>query len=213
MVDNPELWKKRADELLQKGRQMTGSEAVQGATSILTALYGPDSPQLRQFRDGCDAIVKSTPGNPINLQRHLNVHALGVIRNAKAELEGGLIVRLRIAIAGEILTEIMRVGKDILVDRTEEAKNVGAVLVSAAFEGMIRRMGEDFGGVTGRPKLEEVISGLKSAEVLKGGQVGTALSYLQFRNDSLHADWAKVDRSQVESCLAFVESLLTKHFS
>jgi len=61
--------------------------------------------------------------------------------------------------------------------------------------------------------LEGLIGTLKTADVLRGGQVGTALNYLKFRNDSLHADWGSVDRSQVESCLAFSESLLLKHFS
>ena len=74
-------------------------------------------------------------------------------------------------------------------------------------------MGEEFAGVTTRPKLEEVIAALKTADVLKGGQIATAQGFLKFLNDSLHADWANVDRSQVESCLAFSESLLLKHFS
>lgn len=212
MIGDCELYKKRTDELLHKGREMTGSEAIQGATSVLTALYGPQSPQLRQFRDGCDAISKSSP-NPANMQHNLRAHAIGTLKNAKAELEGGLIVSLGLAVAGEMLAELIRVAKEVLAERAEEAKNVGAVLVSAAYEGLIRRMGEDFGGVTDRPKLEKVITSLKDAGILKGGQVGTAQSYLKFRNDSLHADWGKVDRSQVQSCLAFVEALLTKHFS
>jgi hypothetical protein len=74
-------------------------------------------------------------------------------------------------------------------------------------------MGEQLAGMWARPKLDEVIVSLKTADVLHGGQVHTASSYLKFRNDSLHADWAKVDRSQVEGCMLFVESLLEKHFS
>ena len=46
-----------------------------------------------------------------------------------------------------------------------------------------------------------------------GGKPTVALSYLKFRNDSLHADWNKVERSQVQSCLSFAEQLLLKHFS
>lgn len=214
MVDNSDLWLKQAEAMLQKGMTApgAGSEAVQFATSMLTALYGSESPQLKQFRAGCEAIAKSAP-NPTNMGVHLWQHALGVIRNTKAELEAGLIIKLRVAVAGEILAELIRLAREIMGDRTEEAKNVGAVLIAAAYEGLMRRMGEEFAGVTGRPKLEEVITALKAANVLKGGQVGTAQSYLKFRNDSLHADWKNVDRSQVESCLAFIESLLVKHFS
>jgi hypothetical protein len=59
-----EVWIKRADEVLGKGRSLnqTGaSETVQCATSMLTALYGPQSSQLRAFSAGCDAISKAKP--------------------------------------------------------------------------------------------------------------------------------------------------------
>jgi hypothetical protein len=216
VIDNSDLWLKQAGEILQPGVGTRGagqgSRAVAFATSLLTALYGPESTQLQQFRDGCAAIAKIAP-NPVNMDHELLQHAKGTIRNTKAELEAGLIVRLRVAVAGEILAELIGLAKDVMADRTEEAKNAGAVVLAAAYEGLMRRMGEEFAGVTGRPKLEEVINALKTANVLKGGQVGTAQSYLKFRNDSLHADWKNVDRSQVESCLAFSEALVVKHFS
>jgi len=176
---------------------------------MLTAFYGPESPQVTQFQAGCEAIEKSTSGREFELW----AHAIGAIRNTKAEIEAGLIIRVRVAVAGEVLEELVRLAREILADKTEEAKNVGAVLVAAAYEDLIRRMGAEFAGVAGRPKLEEIITALKGADVLKGGQVGTAQSYLKFRNDSLHADWKIVDCSQIESCLAFIESLLLKHCS
>jgi hypothetical protein len=215
MVNNSDLWLKRADDLLKKpwiGQPGVGSEAVQFAASMLTAFYGPESPQLEQFRAGCDAIAKNVR-EPVPMDQNLWLHAHGVIRNAKAEIEAGLIVRLRVAVAGEILVELVRLAKEVMDSRTEEAKDVAAVLVAAAYEGLLRRMGEEFAGVTGRPKLDEVIAALKAGNILKGGQIGLAQSYLKFRNDSLHADWESVDRSQVESCLAFSESLLGKYFS
>ena len=213
MTNNLEQWKKRAAELLQKGHHgMTAPEASQAAASMLAALYGAASPQFNQFRASCDAILKSGWHHMVVQQELLDL-AIGTLQSASDELDGGLVVGLKVTVTGEILAELVRVGKEVLDDRTEEAKNVGAVLVSAAYEGIVRRMGEDFACVLGRPKLEEVITSLKTAGVLKGGQVGIAQSYLKFRNDSLHADWSKVDRSQVESCLAFVEALLVKHFT
>jgi hypothetical protein len=101
----------------------------------------------------------------------------------------------------------------MLEEGTESAKNVSAVLIAAAFEDLIRRMGSELAGVVDRPKLENVVTALKDAEVLKGGEVGTAISYLKFRNDSLHADWDKVQRTQILSCTSFIEALLVKHFS
>ena len=211
MVDNSDLWLKQAKERLDNPG-WSGSEVASFATSMLTALYGPESPQLKQFQSGCAAIAKSAR-NPAFMDRYLLGHATGTVRNTIAELEAGLIIKLRVAVAGEILMELIRLAKEIMAHRTEEAKNAGAVLIAAAYEGLLRRMGGEFAGVTARPKLDEVITALKNASALKGGQVGLAQSYLKFRNDSLHADWKNVDRSQVESCLSFIESLLSKHFS
>jgi hypothetical protein len=209
-------WIRRCDVVLGKGNwrdYATISETIQFATSMLAAFYGPQSAQLKGFLSGQDALVKMRPEQGTNVPYAQFLHAQGAIKNAKAELEDGLIIRWRVLVAGEILSELVRLGKEALEEQTQEAKNVAAVLVAAAFEGLIRRMGDEFAFVTGRPKLEEVITALKGAEVLKGGEVATALSYLKFRNDSLHADWGNVDRPQVQSCVAFVEALLVKHFS
>lgn len=122
-------------------------------------------------------------------------------------------MKMRVAVVGEVLSEMVRLAKEILSERTEASKNTAAVLTAAAYEGLVRRMGEELADVTDRPKLEDVIGTLKRADILKGGQIGTAQSFLKFRNDALHADWSQIDRSQVESCIAFCESLLLKHFS
>src|SRR5579872_2078043 len=134
-----------------------GSEAVQFATSMMTALYGPESPQIRQFRDGCAQVAKIA-ATPQNMDHYFRRQALGAVRNTVTELKAGLIVRLRVAVAGEILAELIRLAKEIMDDRTGEAKNAAAVLIAAAYESLIRRMGEEFAGVTDRPKLEDVIS-------------------------------------------------------
>ena len=215
MADNGEGWIRRADEVLARGcpwDHAICSEAVHFATSMLTALYGAQSSQLKAFLAGQEMLGKMKPGTGDVLFTQCG-HAHGAIQNAKAEVQAGLIVSVRILVAGEMLAELVRLGKDALEGRTPESKNVAAVLVAAAFEDLMRRMGEEFAGVTGRAELQDVVTALKNATVLKGGQVGTALSYLQFRNDSLHADWDKVDRSQIQSCIGFIEGLLMKHFS
>ncbi len=214
MIDNRDAWRKNAEAMLEglkTYRDGQGSELCQFAVSMLTALYGAESPQLSQFRDHFAAIQKGPRVR--NLDMDLFSHARAVIRNTLTELDAGLIFNLRVLVEGEMLSELVRLAREILADRTDEAKNTAAVLAAAAFEGLIRKMGEEFAHVMDRPKLEDVIGALKNADVLRGGQIGTAQSYLKFRNDSLHADWKQVDRSQVESCLAFSESLLGKHFS
>ncbi len=206
-------WIKRADEVISKGdsSQAGASEATQFATSLLTALYGPQSTQLKAFSAGCDSILKMKQPGFGGVSVELCRHARGTITSAKAELEAGLIGNLRIQVTGEVLADLVSLGKEFLHGGTD--LHVSAVLIAAAFEDLMRRMGTEFAGVVGRPSLQDVITALKDAGVLKGGEIGTAQSFLKFRNDSLHADWANVSRVQVESCTAFVDSMLVKHFS
>jgi hypothetical protein len=210
MTTNADAWIVRAKTLL--GGQHAPSEVVQFAISLLAAIYGTQSAQSEALTTALAQIAKLA-ANPINSAHHQEVYALGAIRNTVAEIEGGLIVSLRAQVAGEIFAELVGLGKIILEDDTDAAKNVSAVLIAAAFEDLMRRMGLELAGVVGRPKLEEVLTALKNAGIFKGGEVGIAQSYLKFRNDSLHADWANVQKSQVQSCTAFIEALLVKHFS
>jgi len=185
-------------------------EVHQFTVSLLAFVYGQESPQMRAYQADVGAISKSKDGSVPGQMFDL---AQGTLRNVKAEVEGGLVENWRAQIAGELLAELVRLGKEILSDEADEAKNVGAVLIAAAFEGTLRRLGEEQAGVIGRPPMQDVISSLKTADVLKGGQVHTANGYLKFRNDSLHADWQNLDRPQIEGCILFLESLFEKHFS
>lgn len=65
----------------------------------------------------------------------------------------------------------------------------------------------------GLPQLTDVLGALKKAHVLEGAPFTIAQSYVEFRNDSLHADWARIDQGAVASCVAFTEHLLLQHFS
>src|SRR5579862_1189358 len=174
---NANAWLTRAKHLLSM--PASSSETVQFAASFLTAIYGPESVQLTTFTRSLDQVAKSAP-NPSNAGHHQFQQALGVIRNTVAEIEGGLIGSLRAQVAGEVFAELVGLGKEILQEDTEAAKNVSAVLIAAAFEDIMRRMGTELAGVTARPELQEVLTALKTAGVLKGGEVGTAQSFLKF---------------------------------
>src|ERR1019366_2668904 len=201
-------WIKRGDEVVSNGSQWNYSEGLQFATSMISAFYGPESAQMTTFRSTTEGIQRQGGFNvPINL----NMHANATIRNIQSEIKAGLIKSVRALLTGEIVAEFLALAKELLTENSEAATNVGSVLVAAAFEDLIRRMGAEFARVVDRPKLEQVIGILKQQEVLKGGEVTTALAYLKFRNDSLHADWRNVTLSQVQSCLAFTETLLLKH--
>lgn len=141
----------------------------------------------------------------------LNVaKAAGLLRNLAGEIRLGLVDSLRGRIIGEVSSDSLQLSRQLLNDGNV---NTAAVLVAASFEETLRRMGSEFAEVAGRPKLADVITALKDHELLRGAEVGSAQSYLQFRNHALHAEWDKIEKSVVVAVLAFVEQLLIRHFS
>jgi len=212
MPNNIEAWSKRAKDVIEQHKERRGAEITPFATSLLTAMYGPQSPQLAAFSATLAQIAKQSESGRMAIFNQAQ-HASSVVSNVLAEMDAGLLSSVRAQVAGEVISELVGLGKEILGDNAESAKNVSAVLIAAAFEDLIRRMGSELAGVVGRPKLDAVITELKTAGVLKGGEPGVAQSYLKFRNDSLHADWANVERPQIQACIGFIEGLLAKHFS
>jgi hypothetical protein len=182
-------------------------QVVQGALSLLGAVYGPDSLQVKEL---VDVAKRRSAGYPPG---SIGEAAKGALRNLQGDLEAGLVGSLRARLTGAVISDFVELARLQLAEGTEQAKNVAAVLAAAVYEDTIRRMGAELAGVTGRPKLADVLGELKSCGVLQDAQFGIAQAYLQFRNDALHADWGKVERESVASILGFVENLLLKHFS
>ena len=117
--------------------------------------------------------------------------------------------------SGEVLGDFLGLAKAALDDGGDDQKNVAAVLVAASFEDTIRRLAAAKTAVSDRPRLEDVVRilKLKVNEVLVGASVATAVGYVKFRNDALHADWKNIQPAAVTSCMAFVEGLLQQHFA
>jgi hypothetical protein len=209
-VINVDNWLARANEVLQQSvSTATAGETIAFATSFLAAFYGPDSVEMKVFRQSLDNIERGKEA----VAHRSELHARGTIKAVKAAVESGLIKSVRTLLSGEIIGDLLAIARERLEEDSESAKNVSAVLVAAAFEDTMRTMGSEFAGIQGRPKLDAILTELKDKQILKGGEVGTAFSYLKFRNDSMHADWNNVQKSQVASCLGFIEQLLVKHFS
>ena len=137
-----DAWLARAKAVLTG--QHPHSEVVQSAISFLTAVYGSQSAQLSALTRGLEQVAKSA-SNPGNASHHQERLADGAIRNAIAEIEGGLINSLRAQVAGEVFGELVGLAKETLDDDTETAKNISAVLIAAAFEDLMRRMGSELG--------------------------------------------------------------------
>jgi hypothetical protein len=105
MADNSEAWVKRAKEILAKG--MWAPEAIAFAPSMLAALYGQQSAQLAAFNSRMTEISRAKD----NANYERQAHAVSTIENTIGEVENGLISNLRAQVAGEVLAELVSLGK------------------------------------------------------------------------------------------------------
>jgi len=213
MPINIDGWLARAETF--EGQSRVGSlsapgksaEALGFAISMATTFYGATSQQVAMIKRGADNIsTAKTQHNFIDLYQF----ATGCIKNMAAEIKGSLVGSIRLGVVGEVIADLMGLAREALA---EDSVPVAAVLTAAAFEDLMRRLGQEKAGVTERIKLEQVLVQLKEKDVLQGGKPGVAQGFLKFRNDSLHADWDKVTEAQVNSCLGLLDTLIVKHLS
>jgi hypothetical protein len=210
--------KARIDELVrlaETGNPSDGaiaSELYSGAVTMLGLTHGENSSQMGALREAVASNQKSDKAEYL-ITLGIFTASAGCLKSLKREVEAGLVGDLRREVTGEVLSDLLQLAKAAIDEGTEGGKNVAAVLVSAAFEDTIRRLGALHCAIHTREALPDILLRLKTAGILKGSQVGVVQSHFQFRNDAMHADWNKIDVVSVKTVMALVQELLLKHFS
>jgi hypothetical protein len=191
------------------------AEAMQGTVTVARAVYGDatETPQVHTIMKAAQHARETKEVIAAAFLRTVWPVVQGSLRAMKADVESGLVGTIERRATGEIIADMLALAKEALEHGSDGAKDVAAVLTAAAYEDTIRKMGAALAGVAGRPDLSDVIGALKSAGIITGAPLSIALSYLKFRNDALHADWARLDAAAVASCISFVERLVLQHFS
>jgi hypothetical protein len=188
-------------------------ETYQRTLTLVTSLYGPRSHQAEAILKAADMARKEVGEVSYTFPRAIRPVMRGTLRAMRGDVEAGLVGNIERRVSGELLADFLGLAKVALADGSDGAKNVAAVLAAATYEDTIRKMGATLAGVIDRPDLVTVVTQLKNAGVLVGAPLSTALSYLKFRNDALHADWTQLTPALVGSCISFTEGLLLQHFS
>jgi len=208
--------KARVDELLATTSQHPSvplqSSLYHGTIGVMQVLYGPDSSQEKELHAHVRAIRATYEAADPTGTAYVISGIAGTLTSIKAELDSGFVGSLRATLTGEVLTDLIKLARTTLEEPGANAKNVAAVLAAAAFEDVLRKLC-DLKGLGDQEKLMDVLTTLKIALVLQGSEVGIAQSYLNFRNQALHARWSAVDRPAVESVLAFTEQMILKHLA
>jgi hypothetical protein len=199
----------RLDQLLQLStldrRQVT--ELYMSALSIATLLYGPNSLQAEAVRNyGVDL----TGYTISDRTRQLGAAYKGMLQCFRDEIQSGLVTSLQAEAKGEVLADFVAMAKQAVQDRIIE---VAAVLACAALEDTLKRYAELHGLDVHDKDMSNVIGALQSKGLLKGPRGRILRSFVTIRNSALHASWEKIDSTEVQSVIAFVQEFLIVEFS
>ena len=216
-MDIPSL-QRRIDELLARETDSLNHipiayELLEGALSLIAAVYGAECNQVVALREVAKSVQNRKDGRFSYHAQDIAAAARGALASLKGELAAGAVGSLQRRFEGGVLTDFIQLARLVLEEAGENPKNVAAVFAAAAYEDTLRRMAETTGQSTTGIDLSDVINNfLKAKGILQAPQLGIAVAYLNFRNHALHARWEQIDRSSINSVLAFVEELLLKHF-
>ncbi len=187
-----------------------GRQIYAGTLGIVSGLYGSNSPQLEVVNE-TNSRTMNTVGRESSKNHTLIKELKGILDNVKVEIESDLLKSIREETRGEILTDFVVLAKDAI---DNGAKDVAAVLSCAALEDALKRFAESVGiKEVDDKEMSEVINALKAASALSGTQAKVIRSFVGIRKKAMHAEWSKIDTSEVYSVIAFVQDFIAKRFT
>ncbi len=204
------IWSEPGDSGKRSGRNIQGG--VQTALSILSAVYGPTSNQVRSFQDR----LKKGVGRHDDADHQYDTRLAGAIESsvdaAVADLDAGITTPFVVHAKGEILADFVTLAREALDTRTTGADRVAAVLVAAALEETLKQLGALRGVDVYSRDMRGVIQKLCDAELLVGAQFSLAQGFVKFRDHAFHGQFDEISRVTSESALTFVDGLLSTAF-
>ncbi|QJR16714.1 DUF4145 domain-containing protein [Usitatibacter palustris] len=188
---------------------MSGSHVPSGlweqwatsAQSLIRAVFGEVSPHYQNF-------VKAL--SDCSGYDH-QVHVLkGIFQSAKEDFDGGYVFNVDLRVSGEVFGDFVTLARQAL---SEGHKDVAAVLACAALEDALKRYAATNGLEVGDKVMQEVVNALKAKGLVSGAQKSLLDAMPKIRDYAMHANWDKIAAPDVNSVIAFVESLLLTKFS
>ena len=211
-IDSDEI-EKRINSLIDLGD--SGSKAKHaesifaGATTILTLLYGNNSPQVEHLKLVRKELFKDDSYIDWK-QEQLADSTIGILKSVKDDLASGLTNSIQKEVTGEVFGDLITMAKSAI---EEGFQDVAAILASAALEDALKRNASLNGLDVEGKDMSNVISALKSKSLLKGPQASVVASYVKVRNKAFHAEWDKLESEEIRSLIAFTEEYIIKNFS
>ncbi|MES3033854.1 MAG: DUF4145 domain-containing protein [Gemmatimonadota bacterium] len=185
------------------GRDL-GSELHMSTISIATLLYGGGSPQVAAIVQA-KADIRASSWGVTAKETRLVEDCHGALRAMAADISGGLLRKVRLDAQAEVFADFLQLAKAAL---ESDAKDVASVLASAALEDALKKLAVSAGLTVDDRDMSDVVNALKSAGQINAAQGALLKGFVQIRNRSLHAEWTKIDRADVQALVAFTEQFI-----
>lgn len=134
---------------------------------------------------------------------------LGKLNFLKGEIEQDILTTFEKEISGEVYGDLLKMAKEA---KDNNAKETAVVLSCAALEDALKRLAKINEIDTEDKTMTEVSNALKGKGFIKSTQGALIGSYIKIRNNAFHAEWNKIEMTDVSSLIAFTEQFIITHF-
>ena len=197
----------RFEELIQRGHRIPVEKTHMGrfvdnasfhgwlasASNLLEIVFGGDSMLVHSFLTAAKGSVSA-----VSLER-----TVGIFGAAAEEYSLGYLKKIRREISEEFVIDACIHAEALLAEGHLQS---AAVLAAAALEDCFKTRVTDLGESTDGKTLTDYINILKTKGVLSGGPAKVAATFPKFRNAAMHADWTKIDKTELLTVTAFVKN-------
>jgi hypothetical protein len=208
MGNKIELFTKQIDRLLgikvsKDSANLAFGEVYFGTIGIAISLYGPASHQVQAIEKRNAEVLRHASESQIINELH------GYLQNMRKEIQSGIVHSVQSEAKGEVLADFVVMAKQAL---DGDAKDVAAVLACAALEDTLKKYAEFNGLDVYEKDMSAVVNALKSKGLIKGPRSKVLESFVTVRNKVFHAQWEKIEATEIHSIIAFVQEFLIRDF-
>lgn len=129
----------------------------------------------------------------------------GVFLGAFDDWSAGLSETIESVVSAEVLGDFVAMAKMAL---DNGHKDVAAVLACAALEGTLKRYGRSHDVDVEGKSLQDVVGALKARGLVSGAAKSLLDVMPKIRDYAMHANWGKIQDTDVRSVIGYVEQLL-----
>ena len=213
---------KRVNELLEtKEKKSLGLEVAEmdaTITHLYEILYGRQSTKYEIVSTLRKQAYSAEQDKRFNYDTNRHSKLLdfrqglfGCLTSLKAEIEIGLLANIQAEAQGEVYSDLVASAYKAL---DEGRTIIAAVLACASLENALKQCAIDkFNLDVEEADMSQVIGALKSKGAIPKRQGDFLDTIRNFRNDTFHARWKKIDSPEIRGVLGFTEEFLNKHFS